>query len=46
MSEEKTPGRVSWTARDHDDPAERADVLRMRREMAYEAGDDSPGGDL
>lgn len=32
--------------RDHDDPAEREDVLRMRREMAREAGDDSPGGEL
>ena len=32
--------------RDEDDRAERDDVLRMRREMAREAGDDSPGSDL
>ena len=28
---------------DLDDEAERDDVLRMRREMAYEAGDDFAG---
>ena len=37
----RVPGRC-----DEDDEAERADVLRMRREMAREAGDDSPGADL
>lgn len=37
---------AAGTPRDHDDPAERDDVLRQRREMAREAGDDSPGGEL